>query len=254
MATTDSQDNRDHPYYHVRDLFAELLSHPKQYLSSDDLAKAGIEVVTMDIATGVPADSGPQFCDLCPQKEFDAMFNMVEKWPRRKGPEVYFAAIQMGQLIYETFHNGGLASQSKYVWRSLRNNTPFEAHNDVGSRTDPPCYAKGVFDTLNPSIPHLGTLLTDGVDSDNRLRWSEVCWAACLMAGRLRDKEYRKHEIVPVFVYSIAGRNARVIQAYYENGKFIIRKTEHISFENENIDGLKLFLRWIMNIPKVETN
>jgi hypothetical protein len=54
-------------------------------------------------------------------------------------------------------------------------------------------------------------------------------------------------------VYSIAGRNARVIQAHYEKGKFIIRKTEHISFEKENIDGFKLFLRWIMNIPKGET-
>jgi hypothetical protein len=44
-----------------------------------------------------------------------------------------------------------------------------------------------------------------------------------------------------------------VIQAYYEKGKFTIRKTEHISFEKENIDGFKLFLRWIMNIPKGET-
>jgi hypothetical protein len=54
-------------------------------------------------------------------------------------------------------------------------------------------------------------------------------------------------------VYSISGRNARVIQAHYENGKFIIRKTEYISFEKKNIDGYKLFLRWIMNIPKGET-
>ena len=44
-----------------------------------------------------------------------------------------------------------------------------------------------------------------------------------------------------------------MIQAHYEKGKFIIRKTEHISFEKENIDGFKLFLRWIMNIPKGET-
>ena len=54
-------------------------------------------------------------------------------------------------------------------------------------------------------------------------------------------------------MYSISGRNARVIQAHYENGKFIIRKTEYISFEKKNIDGYKLFLRWIMNIPKGET-
>jgi len=56
-----------------------------------------------------------------------------------------------------------------------------------------------------------------------------------------------------VFVYSIAGRNARVIQAHYEEGKFIIRKTEHLSFEEENLDDFKLFLRWIMNIPTGKT-
>lgn len=117
MATTDPQDNRDHPYYHVRDLFSELLRHPKPYLSSDDLAKAGIEVAMMDINTGISTDSGRQFCDLYPRKEFDAMFNMVETWPRRNGPGDYNAAIQMGELIYATFHGGGLASQSKYIWR-----------------------------------------------------------------------------------------------------------------------------------------
>ena len=55
-------------------------------------------------------------------------------------------------------------------------------------------------------------------------------------------------------MYSIAGRNARVIQAHYDKGKFIVRKTEHISFEDENFDNLKLFLRWIMNIPKGKTD
>ena len=56
-----------------------------------------------------------------------------------------------------------------------------------------------------------------------------------------------------VFVYTISGVNARVIQAHYEKGKFVIRNTENISFEKENIDGFKLFLRWIMNIPKGKT-
>ena len=55
-------------------------------------------------------------------------------------------------------------------------------------------------------------------------------------------------------MYSIAAKNARVIQAHYENGKFIVRKTEHISFAEENFENLKLFLRWIMNIPKETTN
>jgi hypothetical protein len=36
-------------------------------------------------------------------------------------------------------------------------------------------------------------------------------------------------------MYSIIRTNARVIQAHYEKGKFIIRKTEHISFEKKNM-------------------
>jgi hypothetical protein len=53
-------------------------------LSNDDLATISIEIVAMDIKTGTPADSGPQFCDLYPRGEFDAMFEMVGEWPQLK--------------------------------------------------------------------------------------------------------------------------------------------------------------------------
>jgi hypothetical protein len=156
---------------------------------------------------------------------------------------------------------------------SLPRHSYFEKLNDIVRNIEMPCFAKNLFDTQDLSTPHLGTVLIDAVDSDDRLRWSEVCWAAFLMANRWREKEYRGHEIVPVsiyqctncyldlltqpckvFVYSIAGRNARVIQAHYEKGKFIVRKTEHVSFEEKNIKDFKLFLRWIMNIPKGKTS
>jgi hypothetical protein len=119
MATTNSRDNRDHPYYHVRDLAVKLLYHPTLSLNSDDLATIGIEIVAMDIKTGTPADSGPQFCDLYPRGEFDAMFKMVDEWPQLKELRGggYLAALQMRQLIEKSLLDGGLASQSKYVWR-----------------------------------------------------------------------------------------------------------------------------------------
>jgi hypothetical protein len=41
---------------------------------------------------------------------------------------------------------------------------------------------KGVFDTLDPSTPRLGTIIIEGSDAGDRLRWNEVCWAASLMA------------------------------------------------------------------------
>ena len=65
----------------------------------------------------------------------------------------------------------------------------------------PMSFAKGIFDTFDTSIPHLGTILIDGAESDDRLRWVEVCWAATLMAGRLADEQYRAHRITPVTIY-----------------------------------------------------
>ena len=70
----------------------------------------------MDIRTGTPADSGPQFCDLYPRKEFDAMFKMVDEWPQRKGGVVY-ESLQIRRLFESSFLDGGLAGQSKYIWR-----------------------------------------------------------------------------------------------------------------------------------------
>jgi hypothetical protein len=118
MATTNSRDNREsHPYFHVRNLVLKLLQHPTLSLDSDDLATAGIEVAEMDIQTGTPADSGPQFCDLYPRREFDAMFEKIDEWPQPTEPGAgYLAALQMRRLIEKSL-DGGLTSQSKYVWR-----------------------------------------------------------------------------------------------------------------------------------------
>jgi hypothetical protein len=78
----------------------------------------GIEVAAMDIETGTPADSGPQFCDLYPCREFDAMFKTVPvQWPPLKKRGVYYAALQIMQIIESSLSDGGLASQSKYDWR-----------------------------------------------------------------------------------------------------------------------------------------
>jgi hypothetical protein len=86
---------------------------------------------------------------------------------------------------------------------SLRDDTPFERLNRIMGRGTPMSFAKGVFDTLDPSTPHLGTIVIGGGDSDDRLQWNEVCWAASLMAGRLRERRYQAHKIVPVSVYRI---------------------------------------------------
>jgi hypothetical protein len=151
MATTDFRDNRDHSYFHVRDLAVKLLYHPPLSLNSDDLA-----------TISTPADSGPRFCDL---------------------------AIS------------------------------------TRARSSTSCL-KG---------------LTNGHNGKNLAPVSIYPYTNCLLA------------LANVALQDTLCTPSERIQAHYEKSKFIIRKTEHISFEKENIDDFKLFLRWIVNIPKRET-
>jgi hypothetical protein len=53
---------------------------------------------------------------------------------------------------------------------------------------------------LKDSIVLLAIVI-EGAASDDRLRWSEVCWAASLMADRLREGQYQVHGIIPVSIY-----------------------------------------------------
>ena len=58
-------------------------------------------------------------------------------------------------------------------------------------------------------------------------------------------------KIWKVFVYSLSGYKARVIQAYYEHPNFIVRKTDHVLFGGKSVPSLKLMLRWMINIPNI---
>jgi hypothetical protein len=53
---------------------------------------------------------------------------------------------------------------------SLRDDTPFEGLNRITGHRQPLSLAKGVFDTLDPSIPYLGTIVIEGAAPDDRLR------------------------------------------------------------------------------------
>ena len=95
-----------------------------------------------------------------------------------------------------------------------------------------------------------------------------MCCAAALMAARLQMAKNYHDPIVPVsiqsvcdclvlikiwkvFVYSLSGYNARVIQAHYKHPNFIVRKTDHVLFVGESVRSLKLILRWMMNVPNI---
>jgi hypothetical protein len=55
--------------------------------------------------------------------------------------------------------------------------------------------------------------------------------------------------IIPVFVYTFRGRKARIVQVHFDGKNLVVRLTKHLDFEKENVDNIKLLLRWMMNEP-----
>jgi predicted nucleic acid-binding Zn ribbon protein len=69
---------------------------------------------------------------------------------------------------------------------------------DRGKYDEPEWQTSSILETQNKSDPHRACLLCDGAVSDDRLRRSEVCCAASLMAARLQKAKRTGDRIVPV--------------------------------------------------------
>ena len=53
-------------------------------------------------------------------------------------------------------------------------------------------------------------------------------------------------------MFSFSGRKARVVQVHFD-GKLVVRLTKYLDFTEENMDNIKLLLRWMMNEPIGDT-
>jgi len=72
-----STKDKDYPCYHVARVFRKIHRTRGSYLSTEYLESLNIKVSEMDLETGRPEDSGPQFCRLYPRRAFDKLFEKV---------------------------------------------------------------------------------------------------------------------------------------------------------------------------------
>jgi hypothetical protein len=115
------RENRDHPFYQVRDLLGKVLEKSGSYLSSKDLMDFGIKLSSMDIETGVSEDSGPQFCHLLPCDKFNELFEervSIDRWPGGLGNDVFTAAygvrLFLDKCLGVGYDEDALAYESQY--------------------------------------------------------------------------------------------------------------------------------------------
>ena len=53
-------------------------------------------------------------------------------------------------------------------------------------------------------------------------------------------------------MYTFSGRKVRVVQVHFD-GNLVVRLTKYLDLGEENVDNIKLLLRWMMNEPIGDT-
>ncbi|GES63202.1 dienelactone hydrolase family protein [Aspergillus terreus] len=90
------------------------------------------------------------------------------------------------------------------------------------------------------------------VIGDDRLVRGELITILQVMRGRLHTKYRRSHIVAPVMLFSIMGPfHVRVLEAYYNGDKVVVRKTKLYDLREYNPTTLDLLHRWWLAIPPV---
>ena len=119
--------------------------------------------------------------------------------------------------------------------------------------------------------PHLARILIDESSAEEEIRHSELDCAIRLMKQSVKIDKGAQYFVHPVwhpfhfsslqypilmiftwlfsqvFVYSLSGFKARVLETYYEEGELYVRKSDRVDFDQDFEGSLKLFLPWMLN-------
>ncbi|UPK89953.1 hypothetical protein LCI18_000888 [Fusarium solani-melongenae] len=109
----------------------------------------------------------------------------------------------------------------------------------------------------NPDLPHAVVTIHDMARplGDDLLR-SELLMPVCLLKAQIRwPSMYLGHQVCPVLVVNFPSRfSARILQAYFQNGKVVIRPSRLINLYTRTISPeVRLVIRWLNSRPVGDT-
>ena len=100
----DQRSIRLDSFNNARDAVIKLYEHRNPHLDDADLKAFRIKLSKMDLQTGAPTGSGPQFCEPYPAKEFEMRFKnegCKAGWPRYRDRYSYCAALELWLTLKE---------------------------------------------------------------------------------------------------------------------------------------------------------
>ncbi|KPM45735.1 hypothetical protein AK830_g763 [Neonectria ditissima] len=105
----------------------------------------------------------------------------------------------------------------------------------------------------HPNVPHaMATIYDSSSPRHEGLLHSELLVATCLLKAQIRPLyHYLDHHVYPVLVVSFHGRfSARIVQAYFENGRIVVRPSRLINLHTRVVSPeVRLLARWLNSRP-----
>ncbi|EEU39854.1 uncharacterized protein NECHADRAFT_79494 [Fusarium vanettenii 77-13-4] len=155
----------------------------------------------------------------------------------------------------------GIGLVCKRSWRSPEDGRPrwqFWLSGDFYMRPRPGnCPRKRGVSNYNPDVPHaVGTVCDITRPRDQGFLHSELLAAVYLLKAQIGSpSRYLGHHVCPVLIVSFHARfSARIIQAYFQNGKVVIRPSRLINLHTRTVSTeVKLVIRWLNSRPVGDT-
>ncbi|PKY09207.1 hypothetical protein P168DRAFT_324209 [Aspergillus campestris IBT 28561] len=105
------------------------------------------------------------------------------------------------------------------------------------------------------SKPHIKCIMHNDIDvDDSHLLYGELFTVIHIMLGQLKLKEFVDDMVAPVLLFSLNQQHPRIIEAYFDGQKLLVRRTNRYDFTFLNEAGFKTFAQWLMGDPIGDTS
>ncbi|KAI0402968.1 hypothetical protein F4802DRAFT_573237 [Xylaria palmicola] len=243
----------------TRAMQRRLALHEDAYL--DDLEKFRIKCTGLDIRTGKSTDGSEPFLRPFPVTQLTEIFEQTKPWldcglereleRELVGSDMPFKASEnpqadargLNRCISSFFLHSEESGIEPPMWRTgwrprFMDYTKGERLGRYHASSDvyfPDWVVTHILDKMDEGkTPHVTCLLVDwDLLREDQLSNAEVWCILAVTYRRLRSREYRKHQIIPVTIVSSAGSRLRVVQGYVDGrDQYLhVRKSPIIDFE-----------------------
>ncbi|RAK89620.1 hypothetical protein BO79DRAFT_172117 [Aspergillus costaricaensis CBS 115574] len=112
-----------------------------------------------------------------------------------------------------------------------------------------------IFHVAKAARPHIKCIMHNDLNADDsHLLYGEVLTIVRIILGQLKQKVFVNDMIAPVLLFSLNRQRPRVIEAYYDGQKLVLRHTKSYDFTNLDKAEFKTFAQWFLGDPIGDTS